>query len=72
MLRFIGAVVVIVGLVATGLYFGGYWEGEASAGITTKGKQTFNDGVSVVQEGVNDGLESLKAGVEAGVEAANE
>ncbi|MHA2280019.1 MAG: hypothetical protein ACXAC5_03960 [Promethearchaeota archaeon] len=60
MLRFIGAVVVIVGLIATGLYFGGYWEGEASASVTDKGKQTFNDGISVVQDGVNEGLNSLK------------
>ena len=32
--------------------------------LTDKGKQNFNKGVSVVQEGVNDGLNGLKTKAE--------
>jgi hypothetical protein len=60
MLRFIGAVVIVVGLVAAGLYFTGNLDGSASASLTDKGKQNLNRGVSVVQNGVNSGLDSLK------------
>jgi hypothetical protein len=60
MLRFIGAVAVCVGLVAGALWWGGYWEGEASMKATAKGRQSLNDGISAVQTGVNDGLNSLK------------
>jgi hypothetical protein len=65
MLRFIGAVVVVAALVGGFLFFGGYMEGDASVGVTNKGHEAFNNGVSVVQDGVNDGLDSLKTKGEA-------
>jgi len=60
MLRFIGAVTVVLGLVGGTLYFGGYWDGKAEVKATAKGRQALNDGVSAVQSGVTKGLDHLK------------
>jgi len=68
MLRFIGGLVVIAALVGGFLYFGGYIEGSASAGVTKKGHQAFDNGVSTVQDGMNSGLDSLKSKAEAAQE----
>lgn len=59
MLRFIGTIVVVVSILVGALYIGGYWE-DASVSVTDKGRRALNNGVSVVQDGVNSGLNNLK------------
>lgn len=60
MFRFIGIVAVVAALAGGFLYFGGYLDGDASVSVTNKGRQAFNTGVTVVQDGVNGGLDKLK------------
>jgi len=51
-MRVIGYIVVVAALAVAGLIYGGYIGGDVEAQLTDKGRQTYNQGIDVVQENV--------------------
>lgn len=59
-MRTFGIIVALGVLAAGGLYFTGMVDGKVNASVTSKGKETINQGLARTKSGINQGLDALK------------
>jgi len=51
-MKYLGYLVLVAALVAAGAWYGGYLNGDVDVQLTDKGRDTYNQGVEVVQDRV--------------------